>query len=126
VTTPQKREILEKIQRESGMVLGFHKMMVEADPDWLQAMHAFVQASYTRQRTLDRKTLELIQICVNTATRAAPAATRFHIKLALEEGATPTEILEAAQSVIMLTGSNAFHEFREAWAAEVGVEIPEF
>ena len=125
MTTPEKREILERIQRESGLLLGFHKMMVEADPDWLEAWHTFIQASYTGQRTLDRKTLELIQICVNAAVRADPGAIRFHIKLALEEGATPTEIMEAAQSVIMLTGSNAFHEFREAWAAEVGLEIPE-
>ena len=54
------------------------------------------------QRLLDRKTKELFQIVV--------------------EAATPREILEALEAVIMPMGGLAFRRGVQAWAAETGFQ----
>ena len=122
MSTQEKRAILDEIAKEAGSVAEFHKMMVEVDPEWLNAFRTFIQASYTAQRTLDRKTLELLQVVAHSAMRADLEAIQSHVRLALEAGATPHEIMEANEAVILITGSIAFHRFRQAWAAEVGFQ----
>jgi len=46
-----------------------------------------------------------------------------HVRVALREGATPTEILEALQAVIMPMGGLAFRRGVQAWAAETGHSV---
>ena len=60
MTTEEKRAYLERIQQDRGYVLEMHRIMVEADLDWVKAYDPFVRATYTGQRTLDRKTKELL------------------------------------------------------------------
>lgn len=45
-----------------------------------------------------------------------------HVRVALDKGATPQEILEALQSVVMPMGMLAFRRGLQAWAAEVGIQ----
>jgi len=125
VTTQEKSAYLEKIYRERGYVLEMHKIMVEADLDWVKAYDPFVQATYTGQRTLDRKTKELLQIAVEAALRADVEQIRAHVRVALQHGATPQEILEALECVVMPMGMLAFRQGLQAWAAEVGLQPTE-
>ncbi|MCE2465319.1 MAG: carboxymuconolactone decarboxylase family protein [Dehalococcoidia bacterium] len=121
MTTEEKRAYIEQIQRDRGYVLDLHKIMVEADLAWVKAYDPFVKATYTGQRTLDRKTKELLQVAVETALRADVEQIRAHIKVAVENGATLQEVLEALQAVVMPMGMLAYREGLKAWAAEAGI-----
>ena len=97
-----------------------HRIMAFADLEWLKKYSAFIEATYTNQRLLDRKTKELLQIAVETALRADVEQIRAHVRIALKEGATPKEILEALEAVIAPMGALAFRRGLQAWAAETG------
>jgi 4-carboxymuconolactone decarboxylase len=81
--------------------------------------------TYTGPRLLDRKTKELLQVAVEAALRADIDQIRAHVRLALREGATPREILEALEAVIMPMGGLAFRRGVQAWAAETGFAPPD-
>jgi 4-carboxymuconolactone decarboxylase len=59
---------------------------------------------------------------VEAALRADQEHIQLHVKLALQEGATPQEILEALQAVIAPMGALAFRRGVQAWAAETGFQ----
>ena len=99
--------------------------MAEADLEWAQKWNEFMEATYLGQRLLDRKTKELLQIVVEAALRADVEQIQAHVRVALREGATPREILEALQAVIAPMGALAFRRGLQAWAAETGIDTPE-
>lgn len=111
---------LEEMHRKRGYTLEMHRIMASADLEWLKKYTAFIEATYTNQRLLDRKTKELLQIVVETALRADVEQIRSHIGVALKEGATAREILEALEAVIAPMGALAFRRGIQAWSAEVG------
>ena len=115
----------DELRQRRGYELDFHRIMTAADPEWVQQYAAFIEATYTGPRLLDRKTKELLQIAVETALRADVDQIRAHVRLALREGATPREILEALEAVIMPMGGLAFRRGVQAWAAETGFAPPE-
>ena len=122
MTTEQKQAYLEKMRRDRGYVLDMHKTLVTADFDWVKAYDPFVHATYTKQRTLDRKTKELIQVAVETALKAEADQIGEHIRVAMEHGASSQEVLEAMQCVVMPMGMLAFRRGLQAWVAETGLE----
>ena len=120
-TNQEKRAYLEKMRQARGYVLDMHKIMVTADFDWVQAYDPFVQATYTDHRILDRKTKELIQVAVETALKAEVEQIGEHIRVAMENGASAQEVLEAMECVVMPMGMLAFRRGLQAWAAETGL-----
>ena len=116
------QRLIDEAAATRGYTLEMHRINALADPEWTQKYGAFIEATYTGQRLLDRKTKELLQICVETALRADQEQIQAHIRVALNEGATPREILEAMQSVIAPMGALAFRRGVQAWAAETGFE----
>ena len=122
MATDEARAFLEKTAQNRGYTLEMHRIMADADLEWALKYHEFIDATYTGQRTLDRKTKELLQVAVEAALRADVEQIQAHIRVALREGATPTEILEALQCVIMPMGALAFRRGLQAWAAETGFD----
>ena len=122
MSTEEIEAFLENAQRERGYSLEMHRILAEADLEWVKKYNAFIEATYTGQRLLDRKTKELLQVVVEAALRADVDQIQAHIKVALREGATPEEILEALQTVIMPMGGLAFRRGVQAWAAETGIQ----
>ncbi len=120
MTTEEKQAYIDKILKDRGYILEMHKILVEADLDWVKAYDPFIEATYIGQRILDRKTKELLQIVVEAALRADVEHIQAHVRVAMENGATPQEILEAMESVVMPMGMLAFRRGLQAWAAEVG------
>jgi 4-carboxymuconolactone decarboxylase len=120
VAHEEARAFLEETHRKRGYTLEMHRIMAAEDLEWLKKYAAFIDATYTGQRLLDRKTKELLQIAVETALRADVEQIRAHVRLALNEGATPREILEALEAVVMPMGALAFRRGLQAWAAETG------
>ena len=124
MATEDAQAFLAKTQQARGYTLEMHRIMAVADLEWAKTYSEFVATTYTNERLLDRKTKELLQIVVETALRADVEQIQAHMKVALREGATPQEILEAMQAVIMPMGGLAFRRGMQAWAAETGFEVP--
>ncbi len=122
--TDEAQEFLESQASNRGYTLEMHRIMAEADLEWARKYGAFIEATYTGQRTLDRKTKELLQIVVEAALRADVEQIQAHVRLALQEGATEREVLEALQAVIAPMGALAFRRGLQAWARETG-RLPE-
>ena len=122
MTTAEQQAYLDRIQKDRGYVLEMHRIMLEEDLDWVKAYDQFITATYTGQRMLDRKTKELLQIVVEAALRADVGQIQAHVRAALDHGATPREIIEALQAVVMPMGALALRRGLQAWAAEVKPE----
>ncbi|MCH7712075.1 MAG: carboxymuconolactone decarboxylase family protein [Chloroflexi bacterium] len=125
MATDEAREFLEQAQQHRGYTLEMHRIMAEVDLEWAKKYNEFIEATYTGQRLLDRKTKELLQIVVEAALRADVEQIQAHVGVALREGASPREILEALQAVIAPMGALAFRRGLQAWAAETGFEVPQ-
>ncbi len=121
MTSDDKEEMLKEIAQSRGYTLEMHRIMAEVDMEWVTSYNQFIEATYTGQRLLDRKTKELLQVAVETALRADVDQIQAHIRVALQEGATPMEVLEALQCVIMPMGALAYRRGLQAWSAETGI-----
>ncbi|GAA1985884.1 carboxymuconolactone decarboxylase family protein [Amycolatopsis minnesotensis] len=113
---------IDDMARERGYVLDYHKVLAKQDFDVLRAANGLVGAAYLDQRTLDRGTKELIFIVSLTVLRAAKGHIQSHIKVALDLGVTPREILEAIEISLPEAGIVAFQTGFEAWREIVGAE----
>lgn len=111
----EKQAFVDKMYRERGYILDFHKVMVAEDFDFLKVYDQFIKAAYTNKRTLDAKTKEIIYTVVLTAVKANVDHIKSHIKLALDYGATKQEVLEALEICIPAASVPAFMVGFEAW-----------
>ncbi len=123
MASDNKEEMLKEIAESRGYTLEMHRIMAEVDMEWVTSYNQFIQATYTGQRLLDRKTKELLQVAVEAALRADVDQIQAHIHVALQEGATPMEVLEAMQCVIMPMGALAYRRGLQAWSAETGIGL---
>jgi len=122
MSTNDAQAFIQQTSQNRGYTLEMHRIMAAADLEWARKYNEFIEATYTGQRTLDRKTKELLQIVVEAALRADVEQIQAHVRVALQEGATPREILEALQAVIAPMGALAFRRGLQAWAAETGFQ----
>lgn len=116
---------IDDMATKRGYVLNYHKVMAAADFPVLQAANHVVNAAYLDQRSLDRKTKELLFILSLTVMRAPMPQLRSHIQVALDLGLSPQEILEAIEIALPEAGIVAFQWGVEAWQEIVGVEVLE-
>ena len=116
------QQYVDDMARTRGYVLEYHKKMAKQDFPVLQAANGLVSAAYLDQRTLDRRTKELIFVVSLTVMRASKGHIQSHIRVALDLGVTPQEILEAIEIRLPEAGVVAFQHGFEAWAEVVGAE----
>lgn len=114
-TSEEKQAYMDQMVRTRGYVLDYHKVMTKQDFEVLQAANGLVEAAYLKQRTLDRKTKELIFIVSLTVMRASKGHIQSHIRVALDLGLSKEEILEAIEIALPEAGIVAFQEGFEAW-----------
>lgn len=120
--TQNPQDYINNMARQRGYVLDYHKVMAKQDFDVLQATNGLVSAAYLNQRTLDRKTKELIFIVSLTVMRASKGHIQSHIRVALDLGLTPQEILEAIEISLPEAGIVAFQTGFEAWREVVDAD----
>lgn len=111
----EQQAFVDKMYRERGYILDFHKVMAAEDFDFLKAYNNLIEAGYTKQRVLDAKTKELIYTVILTALKASTDHIKAHIKLALEYGASKYEVLEALELCLPAAGVPAFMIGFDAW-----------
>jgi 4-carboxymuconolactone decarboxylase len=116
------QQYLDDMARKRGYVLDYHKYMANADYEVLKAANGLVHAAYLGERTLDRRTKELLFILSLTVMRADKHHIRSHIDVALSLGVSPTEILEALEIALPEAGVVAFQHGFEAWCEAVDAE----
>jgi 4-carboxymuconolactone decarboxylase len=120
-----KQQYIDDMVRRRGYVLDYHKFMANADYETLVAANGLVEAAYLRQRTLDRRTKELLFILSLTVMRADKHHLQSHMRVALELGVTPMEILEAVEIALPEAGVVVFQSGFEAWREVVGAQAVE-
>ena len=55
---------LREVEKRRGYSLEMHRLMAAADLEWAKKYDEFIEATYTGQRILDRKTKEsIVQRC---------------------------------------------------------------
>jgi 4-carboxymuconolactone decarboxylase len=111
---------IDQMARDRGYVLDYHKVMATHDFDVLQATNGLVSAAYLKQRTLDRRTKELLFILSLTVLRAPEAQIASHIKVALDLGVSGTEILETIEIALPEAGIVAFQHGFDVWKTVIG------
>ncbi|MDT7708771.1 MAG: 4-carboxymuconolactone decarboxylase, partial [Pseudonocardiales bacterium] len=119
---PGAQEYIDGMARDRGYVLDYHKVMAKQDFPVLQAANGLVGAAYLDQRRLDRRTKELIFIVSLTVMRASKGHIQSHIRVALDLGVSPEEILEAIEISLPEAGIVAFQTGFDAWKEVVGAD----
>jgi 4-carboxymuconolactone decarboxylase len=119
-TEKEKQQYVDDMVRRRGYVLEYHKVMAKHDYEVLIAADGLVQAAYLKQRRLDRRTKELLFILSLTVLGAGADHIQSHIRVALDLGATPGEILEAIEIALPEAGVVAFQRGLDAWREVVG------
>jgi 4-carboxymuconolactone decarboxylase len=111
----EEQHYIDEMARRRGYVLDYHKIMVKHDVEFMRAADHIVNAAYLDQRTLDRRTKELIFIVSLTVLRAQKEHIVSHIRAALKAGCTSVEVLEAIEIAYPEAGAVAFQWGMEAW-----------
>lgn len=120
-TDEEKRAYLDEMVRQRGYVLPYHKALVAADFDLMVKANDLIAEAYLRPRRLDRATKELLFILSLVVMRASRGHIQSHIRVALDLGVSPEEILEAIEISLPEAGVVAFQEGFEAWREVVGL-----
>lgn len=118
----EQQAYIDEMARKRGYVLDYHKVMAAHDYEVLKAANGIVDAAYLKERTLDRKTKELIFTVSLTVMRASKGHIKSHINAALEAGATEREVLEAIEIAIPEAGIVALQTGFDAWREVTGAE----
>lgn len=121
--TPQ--QYLDDMVEARGYVLPYHQGMAANDFDVLTAADGLVRAAYLKPRRLSRVTKELLFVLSLTVMRAPRQQLAGHIRVALDCGAHPLEILEAMEIALPEAGAVAFQEGFATWVEVVGAEVME-
>ena len=116
------QDYIDDMARSRGYVLDYPKVMAKHDFPVLQAANGLVNAAYLEQRSLDRRTKELIFIVSLTVMRASKGHIQSHIRVALDLGVSPQEVLEAIEISLPEAGIVAFQAGFDAWREVVGAE----
>lgn len=118
----EKQAYIDDMARARGYVLDYHKALAAADFDTLKAVNSLLDTVYLRPRRLDRKTQELLFVHGLTVLRAGKGHLQSHIRVALDLGVSPEEILEAIELALPEAGVVAFQAGFEAWREVVGIQ----
>jgi 4-carboxymuconolactone decarboxylase len=119
VDEAEKQAYLDDMVRRRGYVLDYHKAMVAWDLELMRAADGLVDAAYLNERTLDRRTKELIFIVSLTVMRASRDHIQSHIRVAKQLGCSDREILEAIEIAFPMAGAVAFQWGFDAWREEL-------
>ncbi len=68
MSTDESQAFLDEAAQTRGYTLEMHQIMATHDLEWAKKYNQFIEATYTGQRLLDRKTKELLQIVVEAST----------------------------------------------------------
>jgi alkylhydroperoxidase/carboxymuconolactone decarboxylase family protein YurZ len=119
----ERRAFLGELVALRGRVRDWHKVLVAEDLDFMRAVNGLTMAAHMgRQRTLDRKTKDLIMIGALVGDGVGKDHIRIHMESAKRAGATKTEVLEALEATVTCCGVPKFLVGYEVWTELYPVE----
>ena len=98
-----------------GYVQEYHKILIANDLEVAEKSNELIDAVFIKDRSLDRKTRELIFVAALTCLRAPHWQIKQHIKIAVDRGATKEMLLESIELAIVGAGFVAFQHGLLAW-----------
>lgn len=107
--------LVAEMERKRGYVLDMHRTLAERDPDFLVEYERFLDATFLRERALDRRTKELIYVGVLMALNTPEPHLIAHMRAATQYGATETEVLEVIEQVLAPAGVPSFIRAMQAY-----------
>ncbi len=122
MSTEDRQAYVDDMVTKRGYILDYHKVMAKQDWDVLVAANGLVEACYLKERTLDRKTKELLFILSLVVMRASKGHIQSHIKAGLDAGLSSREILEAIELSLPEAGVVVFQHGFECWKEMVDVD----
>lgn len=115
----EAQDYVNEMAQARGYVLDYHKVMAKQDFDVLKSANGLVSSVYLDERSIDRKTKELLFILSLTVLRAPQAQIISHIRVALDLGVKAHEILESIEIALPEAGVVVFQHGFEAWKSVV-------
>ncbi len=97
------RQVLAETKRMSGVI-------AQEYPEFMRGLGAF--ANGCESGGLDEKTIELIAVALSVKSQCTPCVA-FHVKAALDAGATREEIMAATFVAVLMGGGPAFMYAKE-------------
>jgi 4-carboxymuconolactone decarboxylase len=114
-TLEDKQAYLDKLVKDRGYVLDYHKILVKHDFEAMVKINALLETVYLAERKLDRRTKELLSIFGLVLGRAARGQIQSHMQVAVEHGVTAEELLELVELVLPMAGFATFQIGFTAW-----------
>lgn len=117
MSTASKKKLayINKIAKERGYVLDYHKVLVENDFEAMQRINELLETLYVKKRSLEARTKELLTIFGLILRRASRGQIQSHINAAVELGVSRQEILEAIELTLPMAGFAIFQLGFDAW-----------
>lgn len=114
-TLEEKQAYLDKLVKDRGYVLDYHKILVKHDFNAMVKINQLLETVYLEERLLDRRTKELLSIFGLILGRAARGQIQSHMQVAVEQGVTAGELLELVELVLPMAGFATFQIGFTAW-----------
>jgi 4-carboxymuconolactone decarboxylase len=122
---PDAQQYVDDMVAKRGYALRYHQILAASDYEVLKAANGLISAAYLAERLLPRATKELIFVVSLIVLNAPKEHIQSHIRVALEIGVTPQEILEAIEIALPEAGVVAFQRGVECWHEIVGGPVVE-
>jgi N-carbamoylputrescine amidase len=114
---PTPEQLLAEIERRRGYVLDIHRTLARLDPGFLLKYDDFLDATFLQERTLDRRTKELVYVGALMALATPKSHLVAHMRAAVAFGATEREVLEVVEQVLAPAGVARFVAALDAYEA---------
>jgi 4-carboxymuconolactone decarboxylase len=124
-TPPEAQQYVDDMISARGYVLRYHQILAASDYEVLKAANGLISAAYLSERRLSRGTKELIFIASLIVLNAPKEHIQSHIRVALNNGVSAEEILEAIEITLPEAGVVTFQRGVEYWHEIVGGPIVE-
>jgi 4-carboxymuconolactone decarboxylase len=121
-TLEEKQAYLDKLVKDRGYVLDYHKILVKHDFNAMVKINELLETVYLQERLLDRRTKELLSTFGLILGRAARGQIQSHMQVAVEQGVTAEELLEVVELVLPMAGFATFQIGFSAWCDFFKVE----
>ncbi len=97
-------ELINRIREKRGYIYPGHEFLARTDPDFLESYNGLYENCLGKSSLLSIKVKEFIAITL-LAQEGYDAAVESHMKRAMQNGATPEEIVEALEAATLPGGA---------------------
>ena len=121
-TREERIEYLTGLALKRGYVLPQYGVLAGHDLPTLKVIDQVTSSIYLQDRELSRAVKEIIFIITFSIQKMPIHGIANHVKMAIEHGMTPQQVLEAIEMLLPHTGIPTFSHALEAWTLAMNAE----